>query len=286
MADSKDEAEDSCDSSDSEQRSILHEGYLYKKGQINRSWKRRYFILYSDKRLAYFINKEAVISAPINEINLSTIKELSLLQYSPLPKKKPSSARLSAKSFTDMFAARSPRQRDRGDSKNSTQSESSIDRGDLDDPATDTIDTASSYSTHSVYVDATVNPNCVCARQHAFEVATDKRPYWLQAPDAHTLSEWIIRLKYAIFGKRILDGFIQHRTRKLNGLKTLWKMRYVEIYESQIVRVYKDRHKHKVKLQIDVDVNAVSVIKHGHSDTHSMPFPIEIYDADHNLQHG
>ena len=61
-------------------------------------------------------------AAPINEINLSTIKGLSLLQYSALPKKKPSSARLSAKSLGDMFAARSPQQR--GDSKNSKQSKS------------------------------------------------------------------------------------------------------------------------------------------------------------------
>ena len=36
---------------------IIHEGYLYKKGKLNKSWKKRYFILYRDRKLKYFSSK-------------------------------------------------------------------------------------------------------------------------------------------------------------------------------------------------------------------------------------
>merc|ERR1719361_767478 len=87
-------------------RVILHEGYLSKKGQFNRSWKQRYFILYSDKRLAYFSSKSSL--TPIKEINLSTVTELSLLPYSNKPekaKRKSSNSR----SFADIFISNKAR---------------------------------------------------------------------------------------------------------------------------------------------------------------------------------
>ena len=45
------------ESDDENPRSILHEGYLNKKGQINRAWKKRYFqfLQFMNYKLLHFV---------------------------------------------------------------------------------------------------------------------------------------------------------------------------------------------------------------------------------------
>lgn len=44
----------------------IHEGYLYKKGKLNKSWKKRYFILSRDRKLKYFSTKPPSLNPKIN----------------------------------------------------------------------------------------------------------------------------------------------------------------------------------------------------------------------------
>merc|ERR1719242_1201351 len=135
---------------------------------------------------------------------------------------------------------------------------------------------------NDIYVDAPINDLATCSREHSFELSTDKRSYWLNCHNINELSEWIIHLKYAIFGKRIFEGFLIKKTKKL---QTKWKRRYIEVFESKFIRIYKDRQKVKVKEQIDLNALSISVIKYGRSDVHEHPSILEMYDSNGSLVH-
>ena len=149
-------------------------------------------------------------------------------------------------------------------------------------PSDETKDNDEEYVMQDLYVDAPINNRSLCNRKYAFDLITDKRSYWLNCNDINELSEWIIQLKYAIFGKRVIDGYLTKKSRK--KLKIKWKKRYIEVYESKIIRVYKNDKKTKVKEQIDLDPMNVSYIKYG-DDQDGHPFIIEIYDNNCNLSH-
>ena len=55
----------------------IHEGVIYKKGQFNKSWKERYFVLYNSRRLAYFAKKSEL--EPIKQIDLSDVQSINII---------------------------------------------------------------------------------------------------------------------------------------------------------------------------------------------------------------
>ena len=57
----------------------IHNGWLLKKGYVNKSWKRRYFKLYSDGTMDYF-NKDTDTKKK-GTINLTQITRLEALKY-------------------------------------------------------------------------------------------------------------------------------------------------------------------------------------------------------------
>eukprot|EP01084_Bolivina_argentea_P176683 305699_1 len=63
------------------QSNILHEGIIFKKGQINKSWKSRWFVLYDNRRLAYFENESSKSDDPIKEINLSEVHSINIIPH-------------------------------------------------------------------------------------------------------------------------------------------------------------------------------------------------------------
>ena len=65
-------------------KSIL-KGLLFKKGQINKSWKERYFVLYSNRKLEYYEKEQDYISKknPIKTVDLS-----ELISVSSIPSEK------------------------------------------------------------------------------------------------------------------------------------------------------------------------------------------------------
>lgn len=66
--------------SDSHSRK-LHEGIIFKKGQINKSWKSRWFVLYNNRRLAYFENRNS--NESIKEIDLSDVHSINIIPTQP-----------------------------------------------------------------------------------------------------------------------------------------------------------------------------------------------------------
>eukprot|EP01083_Nonionella_stella_P067163 177435_1 len=261
-------------------RTILHEGYLHKKGQINRSWKKRYFVLYSDKKLAYFNNEELSNNPPIHEVNLSTVLEVSLLPFGKKVKKSRGSLSLSTKSFADLFSNKTPTDSCTAYSLNTNHL---IDYDDEEEEEEEEDPQGDEYQHHDLYVDAPMNTQHVCSRRHAFDLTTDKRDYWLCCSNSQELNEWIIHLKYAIFGKLIWHGYLSNKTKK--KLKTKWKGRYIQIYESKILRVYKNEQAKKVKQQIDLNALCISKIQSLDTSIDAHPFPIQIYDADGLVSH-
>ena len=266
--------------------------------------------------MAYFLNKESLHAAPINEINLSTVRGLSLLPYSNTPKKSRSgSARLSkvGASLTDMFGSpRNARATSLSQSKNNTHSMDSDEETTIkSDPSTPHRYSNSnpnhlnhlnyrmhsdydhdskqedSYNVNNIYVDAPISSTNICSRQYSLELTTDKRSYWLNGRDINDLSEWTVHLHYAIFGKRIFHGHLTKKTK--HKLQTKWKRRYIEVVESKIIRIYKDSEKKKVKQQIDIDTLSISTIKYGQQSQNEIHVDhrniVEFYDSNSNLVH-
>eukprot|EP01084_Bolivina_argentea_P296363 510415_1 len=60
-----------------EKRDIIFQGYIYKRGQFNTDYKKRWFILYSDNTLLYFEHKPSSSSDSCSgEINLYNVTEI------------------------------------------------------------------------------------------------------------------------------------------------------------------------------------------------------------------
>eukprot|EP01084_Bolivina_argentea_P163482 284404_1 len=57
--------------------SIIYEGQILKQGRYNRSWRSRWFILYSTRKLVYFADKnESIAMKPIAEIDLTQVENI------------------------------------------------------------------------------------------------------------------------------------------------------------------------------------------------------------------
>eukprot|EP01084_Bolivina_argentea_P080682 146114_1 len=61
----------------------INEGWLYKKGQINTSWKKRYFVLYDDRTIDYFKDKSHSTqrTKAKGTIYLTQIQRVELVSY-------------------------------------------------------------------------------------------------------------------------------------------------------------------------------------------------------------
>ncbi|ETO18598.1 hypothetical protein RFI_18668 [Reticulomyxa filosa] len=59
----------------------IRKGILSKKGNINKSWRKRFFVLYEGRKLAYFEKEEDFVNAkyPIREIDLSSVQSVHLI---------------------------------------------------------------------------------------------------------------------------------------------------------------------------------------------------------------
>mmetsp|Transcript_54556 Transcript_54556/g.90456 ORF Transcript_54556/g.90456 Transcript_54556/m.90456 type:complete len:664 (+) Transcript_54556:1-1992(+) len=68
----------------------VHQGMLFKKGQINKSWKLRFFVLYDSRRLAYF--EKETSTEPTKIIELSEVQAINVIPRTSIkPKFKPKS---------------------------------------------------------------------------------------------------------------------------------------------------------------------------------------------------
>ncbi|ETO16329.1 hypothetical protein RFI_21024 [Reticulomyxa filosa] len=59
----------------------IREGLLFKKGKINKSWKKRYFVLYEGRKLSYFEKHEDYVKKknPAGAIDLSGVQSIHLI---------------------------------------------------------------------------------------------------------------------------------------------------------------------------------------------------------------
>ena len=59
----------------------IHSGYLLKRGQLNRAWRKRWFVLLSNRKLLWYSKEEDTMSgsikSAIKEVDLSTIQSVS-----------------------------------------------------------------------------------------------------------------------------------------------------------------------------------------------------------------
>ena len=59
------------------QARILFSGTIYKKGQINKAWKSRWFVLYNNRQLSYFQKEDS--SDAINTIDLAEVQSINII---------------------------------------------------------------------------------------------------------------------------------------------------------------------------------------------------------------
>lgn len=64
---------------------VIYEGIIYKKGAINKSWKERWFVLYSSRKLAYFDSRKS--AECIKEIDLCNVQLLHVISNTNNSKK-------------------------------------------------------------------------------------------------------------------------------------------------------------------------------------------------------
>merc|ERR1719464_1832206 len=67
------------------QKTQIYEGILYKQGQYNKAWKQRFFVLYSDRTLAYFKDERAWDKgkSQISYIDLQQVRSIGQINLAP-----------------------------------------------------------------------------------------------------------------------------------------------------------------------------------------------------------
>lgn len=215
------------------QEQEVYKGILYKKGKLNTSWKKRYFVLVSTRKLLYYKSQESYDNNEkcINFIPLQYVQSISPINY--LDKKEPSVEK-QLKKYKSRRSKKRTWSIDFGSllSKSKTFSIGT----DLISPSTDDVNDDDSDNEEDEYIEYF---ELILNKKFTFEMVTKKRTYILCSDDPIQFNEWIKEIEAITFGKKVFKGWL---TKRGEGMKN-WKRRWFVIYNTKEMRYYEDQQR-------------------------------------------
>lgn len=205
------------------QKTQIYEGILYKQNQNNQAWKQRFFVLYSDRTLAYFKDEKAWDKgkSQISYIDLQSVRSIAQINLAP-PTSKAETIEKAKK-------------KDKKKRKRSLSRKWSIDfsaifsnkggaAGDEDDESdTDNED-------EIAFIELVLD------KVYSFEIVQAKRTYTLCIDDLGKYNKWMNRLDVVTFGKKLYKGWMLKQSDKNKA----WDKRFFIIYDTMEMRYYDD----------------------------------------------
>jgi len=220
----------------------VHQGMLFKKGQINKSWKLRFFVLYDSRRLAYF--EKETSTEPTKIIELSEVQAINVIPRTSIkPKFKPKS-----KGKVDVKL----KSKDNDDDDDDDEPEFTLRRMESISVATNSD------------------------KAYSFQLSTSKRTFLLACQNCDDFNTWIDHLEKSIFGLRIFQGWLTKR----GAYRKSWKKRWFVIYDTQEMRYYDDETRREPKGVIKL--HEVLLMCPGDEEQYSTPYTIQLMTADRN----
>eukprot|EP01084_Bolivina_argentea_P276006 470828_1 len=200
----------------------VYAGVLNKKGQVNKAWKKRWFVLYADRKLAYYASQNDVVNCkdPINYIDLSKVTQVRVVnkQSSKPKRRKTFSMSSKSQSIGNLF------------SRKKSKNKLIIFDNDIVIPNPNNINAKKSIDMQF-------------QSQFAFELVSPKRTYTLCCHHAASFNEWIDNLESSVFGKILYKGWITKQGEK----RKTWKKRWFIIFNTKEMRYYEDNKRAKPK---------------------------------------
>lgn len=206
-----------------EAKTQIYEGILYKQGKLNKAWKERFFVLYSDRTLSYFKSEEAWDKGKdcISKIDLSLTRSIAPTNKKPdkggaesvekqMKKVKSRRGSLSRKWSID-FSALFSNKGGGGGNKDDEESDNEHD-GEI------------------AFIELVLN------KQFTFEIVQAKRTYNLCTDDAVKFNKWLNKLEVITFGKKVYKGWILKQSER----NKKWDKRWFIIYDTKEMRYYDD----------------------------------------------
>ena len=204
------------------QKTQIFEGILYKQGQHNKAWKQRFFVLYSDRTLAYFKDEKAWDKgkSQISYIDLQQVRSIAQINLAP-PESKAESIEKAKK--------KEKKKRKRSLSRKWSIDFSAIfsNKGaaDMEEEESDTDNNG-----EIAFIEL------VLGKVYSFEIVQAKRTYVLCIDDVNKYNKWMNRLEIVTFGKKLYKGWML----KQSDRNKKWDKRWFIIYDTQEMRYYDD----------------------------------------------
>eukprot|EP01084_Bolivina_argentea_P230054 388109_1 len=254
---------------------ILYEGYLHKKGVYNKSWKRRYFVLYKDRTVDYFKDKSH--SRQRNKakgtIQLTHIQMIEFVQYNDPSKIQtvdpisflniaPHTRRLSIvhTSFNGVLS-----------SFQTVPEYNSYNRKPNDILSKRTLHSKSDYSLNNNEIESFKNnkSNLKCDRQYSFALISTSRNWILSAPNTTHLRLWISKLTALTQGPQICSGYFG-------------KDKYYILYKNKLLHGYICKNHNKSIIE-DIDLNNMLYVKRMTDRIHRNVIEIGLPNGQQNI---
>eukprot|EP01084_Bolivina_argentea_P230055 388114_1 len=220
---------------------ILYEGYLHKKGVYNKSWKRRYFVLYNDRTVDYFKDKSH--SRQRNKakgtIQLTQIERVEFVQHTNpsdkihfLTKDPHNHTTIKHTSFDGVVS-----------------SFQTLPEYDLYETNTSLV---SSPSIFPLISKKESNKSVLkCDKPYSFALISTSRIWILSATNTKELKTWINKLSELSLGQPICDAYFS-------------KYKYYVLYTNRVLHGYKNDN--KSKLEVNIDLNNMLYLKRMNND--------------------
>eukprot|EP01084_Bolivina_argentea_P038247 70722_1 len=196
----------------------IYEGILYKQGKFNKSWKERFFVLYSDCTLAYFKSEKAWDQGKpeISHIDLSNVRSIA-----PVPKK-------DTPSHSDQTKTDKKKKKSR---RGSLSRKWSIDFGALFGGGNNEDKESDDEKDGEIaFIELALD------QQFTFEIVQAKRTYSLCTNNAKNFNKWLHKLEVTTFGKKVYKGWLMKQSER----NKRWEKRWFIIYDSKELRYYDD----------------------------------------------
>eukprot|EP01084_Bolivina_argentea_P099078 178106_1 len=218
----------------------LYEGYLYKKGKLNKSWKKRYFILCRDRKLKYYSTEQSSSSnKEIGYINLYLVTGISTHKFD---------------NTHIVYTLNNPnikKNTNYYDEQNAYQSEKDKNKNKKRNRSRTFGDGVTSLGSHT--------PQII---EYIFKLYTPKRIWHLKCKDTESMNIWTTKIKEVVYGNILYESYLlieENINKIITNNNKQWKSRWCVLTDKYQLRIYEDDTQSKYKDSIKMEqLNMIS----------------------------